>query len=98
MDKQYLNILGLHVVLGLLMFFFRSFGNIYFYGLVAYFFFRVISAKPNLKAFEIIKACAYVLGAEVILRMTGSGLFYESSKYLVIVFLRNGTFLQRISF
>ncbi|WP_417557614.1 O-antigen ligase family protein [Mesoflavibacter zeaxanthinifaciens] len=98
MDKQYLNILGLHVVLGLLMFFFRSFGDIYFYGLVAYFFFRVISAKPNLKAFEIIKACAYVLGAEVILRMTGSGLFYESSKYLVIVFCVIGLFYRGFHF
>lgn len=98
MDKQYLNILGLHVVLGLLMFFFRSFGDIYFYGLVAYFFFRVISAKPNLKAFEIIKACAYVLGAEVILRMTGSGLFYESSKYLVIFFCVMGLFYRGFHF
>lgn len=98
MDKHYLKILGLHVLLGLLIFSFRSFGDIYFYGLVAYFFFKIISAKPNLKAFEIIKACSYILGAEVILRMTGSGLFYESSKYLVIVFCVMGLFYRGFHF
>lgn len=84
MDKHYIKIIGLHVVLGLLIFFFRSFGDIYFYGLVAYFFFKIISAKSSAKPFEIVKACAYILGAEIILRMTGSGLFYEASKYLII--------------
>nr|WP_306468585.1 O-antigen ligase family protein [Aestuariibaculum lutulentum] len=47
-----------------------------------------------MKSFEIIKACAYVLGAEVLLRMTGSGLFYESSKYLVVVFTIMGLFYK----
>lgn len=92
MDKHYLKILGFHVVIGLMIFMFKILGELYFYSIVSYFFIRIISVKPNLKAFEIVKACAYILGAEVILRMTGSGLFYESSKYLVILFSVIGLF------
>ncbi|MBN2868121.1 MAG: O-antigen ligase family protein [Flavobacteriaceae bacterium] len=98
MDKHYLKILGFHVVIGLLIFMFKILGELYFYGIVSYFFIRIIGAKPNLKAFEIVKACAYILGAEVILRMTGSGLFYESCKYLVIVFCVMGLFYRGFHF
>ncbi|HIC31343.1 MAG TPA: O-antigen ligase domain-containing protein [Flavobacteriaceae bacterium] len=92
MDKHYLKILGFHIVIGLMIFMFKILGELYFYSIVSYFFIRIISVKSNLKAFEIVKACAYILGAEVILRMTGSGLFYESSKYLVILFSVIGLF------
>ena len=94
MGKAYLKILGFHAVIGFLLFLYRSLGEIYFYGIVAYFFIRIISAPKSSKSFEIIKACAYVLAAEVILRMTGSGLFYEASKYLVIVFSVMGLFYR----
>ncbi len=57
-----------------------------------YLFYRIISAKPNLKSFEVVRACAYIIGAEVILRMTNSGPFYEASKYIVIIFSITGLF------
>ncbi|GAL82684.1 hypothetical protein JCM19274_1625 [Algibacter lectus] len=37
-------------------------GNFYFYGIFIYFLIRIISAKRQLKTFEIVRACAYVLG------------------------------------
>ena len=42
-------------------------GNLYFVGVFFFFFIRIVNAKQQLKGFEIVKACAYILGAEVIL-------------------------------
>ncbi len=92
MQNNYLKLLGLHVLIGIFIYFSRSLGNLYFYGVVLYFFNRIISAKPHLKSFEIVSACAYIMGAEVILRMTNSGPFYEASKYIVILFSVFGLF------
>lgn len=92
MSKNYLKIIGLHLLIGILIFRSKSLGNIYFYLIVLYFFSKIISAKKHLKSFEIVKACAYILGAEVILRMTNSGPFYEASKYLLILFSVMGLF------
>ena len=94
MDKNYLKIIGLHVLIGLLIFQFKILGELYFYGIISYFLFRILTVSPKYKYFEIVKACAYILGAEVILRMTGSGLFYEASKYLVITLSTFGLFYQ----
>ncbi|OEK08863.1 hypothetical protein A8C32_00885 [Flavivirga aquatica] len=91
-QKKYLKLLGLHVLLGVVLYFFNVFGNIYFYCLTIYFFIQIINAKKSKKSFEILKACAYVLGVEVLLRMTGGVLFYEANKYLVIVFVLMGLF------
>ena len=85
MDKNYLKIIGLHVLIGLLIFQFKILGELYFYGIIVYFFFKIISAKPSIKPIIIFQACGYVISSEIILRMTGSGLFYESSKYLLIL-------------
>jgi len=70
----------------------KSLGNLYFLGICIYFFIKIINAKKQLKGLEIVKACAYITGAEVLLRMTNSGPFYEASKYLVIVFSVMGLF------
>lgn len=92
MQNNYLKILGLHIIIGILIYYSRILGNLYFYSIVLYLFYRIISAKPNLKSFEVVRACAYIIGAEVILRMTNSGPFYEASKYIVIIFSITGLF------
>ena len=92
MQNNYLKLLGIHILIGALIYLFRPLGNLYFYGIFIYFLIRIISAKKQLKTFEIVRACAYILGAEVILRMTNSGPFYEASKYMVIVFSVFGLF------
>ncbi|MEN3322499.1 O-antigen ligase family protein [Mariniflexile soesokkakense] len=44
---------------------------------------------------KILVACAYVVGAEVFIRMTGGSFLYEASKYLVILFCLMGIFTVR---
>ncbi|QCE40097.1 O-antigen ligase family protein [Psychroserpens sp. NJDZ02] len=92
MQKNYLKLLGLHVLIGIFIYLSKALGNLYFYGIVFYFLIKIISAKQQLKSLEVVKACAYIVGAEVILRMTNSGPFYEASKYLVILFSVLGLF------
>ncbi|WP_282069493.1 O-antigen ligase family protein [Olleya namhaensis] len=92
MQNNYLKFLGLHVLIGAFIYLLRPLGNLYFVGVFFFFFIRIISAKQQLKGFEIVRACAYILSAEVILRMTDSGPFYEASKYLVILFSVMGLF------
>ena len=45
----------------------------------------------------VLNGCAYFVGAEVLFRMTKGGLAYESSKYLVILFVLMGMFFKGIS-
>ena len=86
MKSRYLNLLGLHIVIGILMFLFRSLGDIYLFCIVVYFGIKTINTKRIERPLIILKACAYVVGVEVLLRMTGGVIFYEASKYLVILF------------
>ncbi|MCB0434948.1 MAG: O-antigen ligase domain-containing protein, partial [Mangrovimonas sp.] len=63
---------------------------------IIYFFIRIILAHPSHKTLEVLRACCYIVGAEVLFRMTNGGLFYEASKYLVILFVLFGTFYNGI--
>lgn len=45
----------------------------------------------------VLMGCAYLTGAEVIFRMTDAGLFYESSKYFIILYILVGMFYDGIS-
>ncbi|MBD0833107.1 O-antigen ligase family protein [Aestuariibaculum sediminum] len=98
MNSHYLKILGLHILLGVIIYFSKALGDVYFYGVVGYFIYRIIAVHHDDKPFEVIKACVYILSAEVLFRMTNSGLFYESSKYLVILFSVLGLFYKGFSY
>jgi len=63
---------------------------VYFFGVVAFLFYRIAIAKDKHKA--ILFASAYMIGAEVFFRMTKALVFYETGKYVVIVFFLIGMF------
>ncbi|WP_245574757.1 O-antigen ligase family protein [Gaetbulibacter saemankumensis] len=90
-DRYIRNIL-LHVLIGMLIYFNESLAKLYFFSIIIYFFFKILRAPNQDKTLEILKACTYVLGAEVLLRMTKGSLLYEGSKYLVILFAIMGLF------
>ncbi|MDT0557366.1 O-antigen ligase family protein [Ichthyenterobacterium sp. W332] len=47
--------------------------------------------------FEVLKACAYIVGAEVFLRTTKGSISYEAGKYVVIFFVLMGILYKGIS-
>lgn len=97
MDKKYLSQIIFHIVLGGLIFYVNFFPKLFFFGVLLYFLIQIVFAVKKEKTTMVLKACAYLVGAEVIFRMTDAGLFYESSKYFIIVFILFGIFYNGVS-
>lgn len=86
-----------HALLGILVYFNESLAKLYFFVALIYFVYRVIISPESTKTFEILKACAYFVGAEVFFRMTRGAISYEAGKYLVILFVLIGMLYKGIS-
>ncbi|WKD86513.1 hypothetical protein KCTC32516_01889 [Polaribacter huanghezhanensis] len=87
-------LISIHIVIGYLAtfsFFPKIFGLIC---IVAPIFYLISQKNFNEEA---LMFSAYIVGAEVFLRMTDSLVFYESGKYAVIIFLTFGFFLGRFN-
>ncbi len=81
----------------MLIYYNESLAKLYFFGAIIFFFYRIILSSKDLKTFEVLKACGYFVGAEVLLRMTKGSISYEASKYLVILFMAIGMFYKGLS-
>lgn len=99
MEKKstYLKLIGLHVVIGVLIYFNESLAKGYFFIALGYFLYRIFYVDYSQKTIEVLKACGYFVGAEVLLRMTKGAISYEAAKYLVILFVLIGMFYKGIS-
>jgi hypothetical protein len=96
-DIKYLTKIIFHIIIGGLLFFVNVFPKFFFYTVIIYFFIQIVIAHKNEKSTTVLKACAYLVGAEVIFRMTSAGIFYESSKYFIILFILFGMFYNGVS-
>ncbi len=96
-NTTYISIVGLHVFIGALIYFNETFAKLYFLLALVFFITRIILAPNNQKTIEVLKASAYFVGAEVLLRMTKGAFSYEASKYLVILFMLLGIFYKGLS-
>lgn len=94
---SYITLVMLHIGLGLVLYLYEPLSKLIFIGLMVYFIGRIILAHDNNKTREILLACAYFVGAEVLFRMTKAGISYEASKYLVILFMIMGMFFKGVS-
>ncbi len=93
---NYIKLIGLHVLIGILIFLFEPLSKLYFLVIASYFFIKIISSKRDVRVVQILMACAYVVGCDVFLRMTGGNFLYEISKYLIIIFIVIGLFYDGI--
>ncbi|WP_452226401.1 O-antigen ligase family protein [Lacinutrix cladophorae] len=93
----YITAVGLHVLIGMLVYLNESLAKVYFFSALVFFLYRIILSPNHLKTFEILKACAYFVGAEVLFRTTKGSISYEAAKYLVILFMIIGMFYKGIS-
>ncbi len=97
MKLDYFSKIGLHVLFGFLLFYVGIFPRLFFFGIVVYFLYHIFAAHPKEKTISVISACAYIVSSEVLFRMTNAGIFYESSKYLIILFMIIGMSLNGVS-
>jgi hypothetical protein len=96
-DVTYINAIGLHVLIGMLIYFNEGLAKLYFIIAFTYFLVKIILAPQSSKIYLVLTACAYFVGAEVLFRMTGGSFSYEAGKYLVIFFVLIGMFYKGIS-
>lgn len=94
-DKRYLYLIIIHIIIGLGLYYVPFFPKFYGYGMLicgAYF---VLNSRNQNN--EVLYAAAYIVGAEVALRMTNGNPIYEFSKYAVIVFMLIGIYFSGVS-
>lgn len=88
----YLNMVIFHVLIGFAIFTFLPLSYVYSFGILVFFILKIIS-KPN-NPFVVLQAAAYIMAAEVFLRMTGGLILYETGKYAVILFVIFGLYFH----
>lgn len=81
----------------MLIYFNETLAKVYFFLALIIFIYRIVVASNDNKTIEVLYACAYFVGAEVLLRMTRGAISYEAVKYLVIFFTTMGMFYKGVS-
>ena len=93
----YYKLLIFHILLAIGIFAFRPLALAYFLFITIFFSYKILQVPKKRKSFYVLMACAYIVGVEVFLRMNGGTVFYEASKYLVILFMLMGIFSNGFS-
>jgi len=93
---SYTQLIVIHLLLGLVLYAIEPLRRVYFFALLGYWIFSIIVAIPSKKTYTVLLACSYMIGAEVLLRTTGATVFYEISKYTVILFILMGVFYNGV--
>lgn len=96
-DKNYIPLVLIHIVIGYLIYLFPILAKAYFLLITFYFLLNIFMLPQHKKSQEILLACAYLTGIEVLFRMSKEVITYEGSKYLVILFCLIGIGLKGIS-
>jgi hypothetical protein len=94
-QKNYLYIVLIHVFIGLCLYYLKFFPKMYGYGILLGGAFFVINSQN--KNNEVLYAAAYIVGSEVVLRMTDGNPVYEFSKFGVMIFILIGIYYSGIS-
>ena len=94
-DKNYLFLIAAHLLIGVLIYLAPIFAKVYGYSIILLGVLFVI--KKRNKNNEVLYASAYIVGSEVLLRMTDGNPVYEFSKYGVMIFIFLGIFYSGFS-
>ncbi len=94
-NVEYIQLLLIHIGFAFAIYLYRPISPIILFGVLAYWTFLIIlNGNRNNEA---LMAAAYIAGAEVFFRATDGMFFYETGKYMVIIFLVIGMFFKGAS-
>lgn len=96
-NDLYVFLVVVHIILGVFINQIPGFSKLYFTLVCAFFIINIIITLPKNKTMWVLFGCAYIAAAESLFRMTGGGLFYEFSKYFIILLVLFGMFYNGIS-
>lgn len=96
-SDAYVQLVVLHIGLGVLFFVFKPLSKVFFLVVMGYFLYKIVMSTQKQLTINVLLGCAYFTGIEILFRMTKGGLAYEASKYLVIVFVLIGMFYRGVS-
>jgi len=96
-NDLYVLLVLLHVFVGIGIYYIPLFSNLYFTVVCLYFIGKVLLSSKRSKIMWVLFGCAYIAAAESLFRMTGGGLFYEFSKYYIILLVLIGMFFNGVS-
>lgn len=94
-EKNYLLLVLLHIAIGVVIFYVPFSSKIYGYAIVLLGLIYVLATRN--RSNEVLYVCAYIVGSEVVLRMTEGNILYEFSKYGVIIFILIGMLYRGFS-
>ncbi len=94
-NKAYIQLLLLHIGMAFAIYLYQPISAIILPGVLLYWTFIIIQNENRNN--EALMAAAYIAGAEVFFRSTGGMVFYETGKYMVIIFLVIGMFFKGTS-
>ncbi|MDT0645300.1 O-antigen ligase family protein [Zunongwangia sp. F260] len=92
---NYVELLLLHFGIAMAIYLYRPASQFILFGVLLYFTLLII-IRENRNS-EALMAAAYIAGAEVFFRQTDGMVFYETGKYMVIIFLLIGMFFKGTS-
>jgi len=94
-NVEYIELLLIHLGIAFAIYLYRPISPIILFGVLAYFTFLIVQNENRNN--EALMAAAYIAGAEVFFRATDGMVFYETGKYMVIIFLVIGMFFKGTS-
>lgn len=94
-DKTYFILILIHLIIGAMLYYVPLFPKIYGYSVIIGGIFYIINSKNANN--EVLYATAYMVGSEIVLRMTDGNPVYEFSKFGVMIFMAIGVYFSGIS-
>lgn len=94
-DKTYLYLILIHVLIGALLYYVPLVPKIYGYSIIFGGAFYIINSQNTNN--EVLYATAYMVGSEIVLRMTDGNPVYEFSKFGVMIFVGLGIYFKGAS-
>lgn len=94
-ESSYLYLVLIHVLIGFVIYLIPFSSKIYGYSIFIFGTYYVI--KTQNKNHEALLVAAYLVGSEILLRMTGGNITYEFSKYGVMIFVFLGMYYSGFS-
>ena len=94
-NLSYTSIIFLHIILGILLYLNSKISIPYGLAILSIGLLTILKTENSKN--QVLYICGYVIGSEVVIRMTGGYILYEIGKYSIIIFMLMGVYFSGFS-